>query len=42
MVTAAQIDPGQFFGSLEVWGGFLAAAAFLAVTVWLRRTRDPV
>jgi ABC-2 type transport system permease protein len=41
MVDASQIDPGQFFGSLDVWGGLLAAAAFFAVTVWLRRTRDP-
>ncbi|MGA2953082.1 MAG: hypothetical protein ABSD80_12715 [Caulobacteraceae bacterium] len=41
MIDAAQIDPARFFGSLEVWGGLLAAAAFFAVTVWLRRTRDP-
>jgi ABC-2 type transport system permease protein len=41
MVDVAQIDPGRFFGSFEVWGGLLAAAAFLAITVWLRRTRDP-
>jgi ABC-2 type transport system permease protein len=41
-IDASQIDPALFFGSLEVWGGLLAAAAFLAVTVWLRRTRDPV
>jgi ABC-2 type transport system permease protein len=42
MVDLAQIDPGQFFSSLDTWGGVAVGLAFLAATVWLRRTRDPV
>ena len=42
MVDMAQIDPARFFGSLDVWGGLVVGAGFLAAAVWLRRTRDPV
>jgi ABC-2 type transport system permease protein len=42
MIDVSQIDAAAFFGSFQVWGGLLAAAVFLAATVWLRRTRDPV
>jgi ABC-2 type transport system permease protein len=42
LVDMAQIDPARFFSSLDVWGGLVVGAGFLAAAVWLRRTRDPV
>jgi len=40
IVDLQQIDPARFFGSLDLWTGLAAAAAFLAAAVWLRRSRD--
>ncbi|HEY1879349.1 MAG TPA: hypothetical protein VGG68_05400 [Caulobacteraceae bacterium] len=41
MVDIDKIDLAGFFSSFEVWGGLIVGVAFLAVAVWLRRTRDP-
>jgi ABC-2 type transport system permease protein len=35
-------DPGAFLASPGLWGGLIAAAVFLAATVYFRRNRDPV
>lgn len=34
--------PGSFLGAPGLWVGLALAGAFLAATVWLRRSRDPV
>jgi ABC-2 type transport system permease protein len=36
------MDPAALLASPGLWGGLIAAAGFLAATVWLRRSRDPV
>jgi ABC-2 type transport system permease protein len=38
----SQLDPLRTFSSLELWGGLIVAAAFLAAAVWLRRRREPI
>jgi len=35
-------DPTALFSSPGLWGGLVAGAIFIAATVWLRQTRDPV
>ncbi len=35
------ITPGVFFSSPQLWLGLLAAIALVALTVWVRRYRDP-
>jgi ABC-2 type transport system permease protein len=35
-------DPAKFLSSPDVWIGLGVAAALLAVTVWLRRRREPI
>ncbi|MEO8848853.1 MAG: ABC transporter permease [Casimicrobiaceae bacterium] len=42
MAPLAQLDPEKFFGSPGLWAGLVAAAAFLAAAVWLRRNREPI
>jgi len=42
IVDLAQIDLARFVASLDMWGGLVVGAGFLAAAVWLRRTRDPV
>ena len=37
-----QLDPARVFGSPDLWGGLIVAAAFLAAAVWLRRRREPI
>ena len=37
-----QLDPARFLTSADLWLGLIAAAAFLAAAIWLRRRRDPV
>jgi len=34
------MTPGEFFSSMEVWGGIVVAAALIAATVWVRRYRE--
>jgi ABC-2 type transport system permease protein len=34
------MTPGNFFSSVDFWGGMAAAAALLAATVWVRRYRE--
>ena len=36
------MDPGRFVTSVGLWSGLVAAAAFLAAAVWLRRRREPI
>ncbi|MGH6888858.1 MAG: ABC transporter permease [Rhizomicrobium sp.] len=35
-------DPAKYFSSFGLWIGLVAAAAFLAAAIWLRRRREPV
>ncbi|HEY5049058.1 MAG TPA: hypothetical protein VII49_13670 [Rhizomicrobium sp.] len=35
-------DPAKFFSTPGLWFGLLAAAALLALAVWLRRRREPL
>ncbi|MEO6927794.1 MAG: ABC transporter permease [Casimicrobiaceae bacterium] len=42
MAPLAQLDPGKFLGTPGLWAGLVAAAAFLAAAVWLRRNREPL
>ena len=37
----SQLDPARFFGSPNLWLGLLFAGACLALTIWLRRHREP-
>lgn len=34
------MTPGNFFSSVDFWGGLVAAAGLLAATVWVRRYRE--
>jgi ABC-2 type transport system permease protein len=34
-------DPAKYFSTPGLWAGLLAAAALLAVAIWLRRRREP-
>jgi len=36
------VDVGRFLADPGLWTGLLAAAAFLALAVWLRRSREPM
>jgi ABC-2 type transport system permease protein len=38
----AQIDVVHFLSTPGLWAGLIVAAAFLAVAVWLRRTREAI
>jgi ABC-2 type transport system permease protein len=42
MVPLTQLGVGTFLVSLGLWGGLLTAAAFLALAVRLRRSREPI
>ncbi len=37
-----QLDPAGFLTSPDLWLGLIAAAAFIAGAIWVRRRRDPV
>jgi ABC-2 type transport system permease protein len=41
-VGLAQIDPSHFVTAPGLWIGLVVAAAFIAVSVWLRRRREPL
>jgi ABC-2 type transport system permease protein len=41
-VDLPQLTPGSFLSTPGVWLGLVAAAAFLAAAVWLRRSRGPL
>jgi ABC-2 type transport system permease protein len=41
-VGLEQLDPVHFLSSPGLWLGLIAAAAFLAGAVWLRRTREAI
>ncbi|THD81085.1 MAG: ABC transporter permease [Phenylobacterium sp.] len=41
-ISVDDLDPGRFLTSPSLWAGLVLAAAFLAVTVWLRRRREPI
>lgn len=34
------MTPGDFFSSMELWGGLVVAAGLIAATVWVRRYRE--
>lgn len=42
ITSLAQLDPGRFLASPGLWLGLIAAAAFLAVAIHLRRSREPI
>ena len=41
-VGLGDMDPGRFVTGAGLWTGLIAAAAFLAAAVWLRRRREPI
>ena len=41
-VGLPQLTPGNYLTSAGLWLGLVAAAAFLAAAVWLRRSRGPL
>ena len=41
-ISLAQIDAGKFLSAPGLWVGLIVAAALLALTVWLRREREPI
>jgi ABC-2 type transport system permease protein len=42
MVPLTQLGVGTFLVSPGLWGGLLVAAAFLALAIRLRRSREPI
>lgn len=42
LVGLAQLDPAPFFANPGLWIGLVAAVGFTAVSVWLRRRREPL
>jgi hypothetical protein len=42
MDSLTLVDVGRFFIDPGLWTGFVAAAAFLALAVWLRRSREAI
>jgi ABC-2 type transport system permease protein len=41
-VGLSELDPVKFLGTPGLWTGLIAAAAFLAAAVWLRRRAEPI
>jgi ABC-2 type transport system permease protein len=42
VTSLSQLDPARFLSTPGLWLGLIAAAAFLAAAIHLRRSREPI